>query len=323
MKKNGYIIQELGYEYDDERYNRTEGGTPQLVVTDEVVAKKKMMELEISRWRGQNIGNYGYDIDEIARDSKNTAELEKALELVGIDIENLYDSEISIDATDEQIRNLIRLSNIRFYEIVEIEIDDSSEPEVEKDVVKKTKRGIFDGVDEFMSPDVSPIEVPEIVTILDIKEAVKETNEDFLSIKEEMKRLRDEARSKVKNFFIKGMDSIFDKYPEVKSVSWNQYTPYFNDGEECTFRCNVDDFSVNGFSEYSDDGEEGLVNVLEYDYDKNYKRVYKYHNGQEIYDAIDGFLSQLDEDDYRTMFGNHVEVIVRKGEITIEEYDHD
>ena len=28
---------------------------------------------------------------------------------------------------------------------------------------------------------------------------------------------------------------LFDKHPEVKSMQWAQYTPYFNDGEPCEF----------------------------------------------------------------------------------------
>jgi hypothetical protein len=187
---------------------------------------------------------------------------------------------------------------------------------------KKDKGGIFDSVNKFTNPDVAPTVVPDNVTIEDIKKVVEETKDDFLTIKEEMKKLRDEARSKVKNFFIKGMNKIFEMYPEVKSVSWRQYTPYFNDGEECTFSANVDYFDVNGFGDYSDEGEEGTINVLDYDY-TNGGRQYKYPKGKEIYQAIKGFLNQLDDDDYKTMFGDHALVVVRKDEVTIEEYDHD
>jgi len=187
---------------------------------------------------------------------------------------------------------------------------------------KKEKRGIFDSVDKFTNPDIAPTQVPEDVTIEDIKKVVEETKDDFLTIKQEMKRLRDEARSKVKNFFIKGMNKVFEMYPEVKSVSWTQYTPYFNDGDECTFRAHTDYFGVNGFDECNDEGEEGAINVIDYDY-SNGGRQYKYHKGKEIHEAIRSFLKQLDSDDYKTMFGDHALVVVRKDEVTIEEYDHD
>jgi len=332
MEKKGYVVQSIGYEYDDETYYKSEGGGghPQVVLTDEVLAKKRMMELEIKEWRGQRIGYYGYDIDEVAVDE---SEFERALESMGLNLEDWFDIEIPQTATDDQIKRLIKASRIRFYEIVEIQIEDSSELsddeigpteeilEIQDSISKSEKKGIFDAVDQFTNPNVTPIQVPDNVTIEDIKRVVEETNDDFLSIKEQMKTLRDEARMKVKNFFIKGMNKIFEMYPEVKSVSWTQYTPYFNDGEPCEFWCNSGDFDVNGYSEYDDEGEEGTIDVLNYNWEDG--RKYTYHKGEEIKNAIGGFLGQLDDDDYKTMFGDHARVIVRQDEIVIEEYEHD
>ncbi|MEK6829499.1 MAG: hypothetical protein AABY15_05180 [Nanoarchaeota archaeon] len=345
MEKKGYVIQKLGYEYNDETYYRPQdgGGTPEIVLTDEVMAKKRMMELEIKEWRGQSIGNYGYGLDEIAEDE---LEFEKALKAIGLDPEDGWDLDIPKTATDEQIKRLIKASRVRFYEIVEVDIDSSTSKEednigpseemlsIQDEMEKRSKKGIFDSVEQFVSGKIKPV-VPENVTIDDIKEVIKETDDNFLTIKEEMKRLRDEARVKVKDFFLKGMNKIFEMYPEVKSVSWRQYTPYFNDGEECTFSANVDDFYVNGRDNYGDtmygydeedcDGE-AVLNREEMDYDwVNSKKVYKNPGSKsiKIHDAISGFLSQLDDDDYKTMFGDHAIVIVRKNEVVVEEYDHD
>ena len=331
MGKTGYIIQSIGYEYDDETYSKGEGGTPEAIIIDREAAKKRMLELEIKSWRNECLGHYGYDLEDIAKDEDK---FEEALKDAGVDLE---DSEMQIPtgATDEQIMKLIKYSKIRFHEIIEIEIEglnedpsnDEIEPAVEildmqSSMAANKKGGIFGEVDEFTSGNVEPVKINFTGEIAYIKEAVEEVKDDFLSIKEEMKRLRDEARSKVKNFFIKGMDSIFDMYPEVKSVNWHQYTPYFNDGDECTFRCYAaDDFGVNGYGDYNDNGDDGEINVLEYDY--NNGRQYTYHKGEEIQNTISGFLGQLDSDDYKTMFGDHAKVIVRKGEITVEEYEHD
>jgi hypothetical protein len=331
MGKKGYVIQKLGYEYNDETYYRPEegGGNPVIVLTDEVAAKKKFMELEIEAWKNEHIGHYGYDLSDVAIDS---GEFERALEAIGLDTDDWWDMKIPANATDDQIKRLIKASRVRFHEVVEVDMEET--PEISddeigpsdsildtQDALAKGKRGIFDSVNQFTNPSVTPTQVPDNVSIEDIKAVVQETNDDFLSIKEEMKRLRDEARGKVKNFFLKGMNKIFEMYPEVKSVSWTQYTPYFNDGEECTFGAHTDYFSVNSYTDYNDEGEEGTINVLDYDY--NNGRQYKYHKGKEIHDAIQSFLDQLDDDDYKTMFGDHAEVIVRKDEITVEEYEHD
>jgi len=252
---------------------------------------------------------------------------------MGLDTGDWWDLEIPQTATDDQIKRLIKASKIRFHEIIEVEIEDNSEllddeigPSeeiliIQDSLSKNGKKGIFDSVDQFTNPNVTPTQVPENVTIEDIKRVVEETNDDFLSIKEQMKTLRDEARMKVKNFFIKGMNKIFEMYPEVKSVSWTQYTDYFNDGDECKFRVYNDDFSVNGYSDYDEEGEDGTINVLHYCWEKEKK--YTYYKGEEIQNSIRKFLKQLDNDDYKIMFGDHVKVIVRKDEITTEEYEHD
>lgn len=329
--KKGYIIQEIGYEYNDEYYYKSEcgGGTPKMVFTDEILAKKKMLELEINEWKGKCLCDYGEDFEGMAEDDE---EFSRILEELGID--DLWRDSVPADASDDLIKKLIKHADIRFYEIIEVDVDENNLEEINtpinlldiQDVPDlKKKGGIFDSVDNYISRDIQPIVVEqndEVFSKEALKEVIKETEDDFLTIKEQMKKLRDEARSKVKNFFIKGMNKVFEMYPEVKSVSWRQYTPYFNDGEECTFSANVSYFGVNGFDDYNDEGEDGAINVIDYDY-ANGGRQYKYHKGEEIYEAIKSFLKQLENDDYKTMFGDHVLVIVRKDEITIEEYDHD
>lgn len=332
MGKTGFVIQEIGYEYNDEYYYKGEsgGGIPKKIILNEAVAKLELLRLEIERWRAEDIGYYGGSVGEL---SNNEEEFEEALKEANIDPDGDWRIGIPKEATDEQIKKLIKFSFIRFYEMVEVELE--AEPIIPDEEFQSSDNllslqeiaavdkvvGIFDSVDDFMSGDIEETKVPEVVAVKEIKEVVKETEDDFLAIKEEMKRLRDEARSKVKNFFIKGMDTIFDTFSEVKSVSWTQYTPYFNDGEPCEFWCNSDDFCVNGYDDYDEEGDEGEINVLDYDY--NNGRQYKYHKGEEISNAIGGFLKQLDKDDFKTMFGDHATVIVKKGEITVEEYDHD
>lgn len=344
MGKTAYVIQSIGYEYNDEVNYVPDGGGGHAVAVyfDEVAAKKKLMELEIKEWRKTDIGRYGYGIDEIA---DNVREFEKALEAVGVDSENWWDAKIPETATDEQIKNLIKYSSIRFYEIVQVVAEDypevsDSEIEPTSDILDvqasinaqpKRKGGIFDSVDVFTNPNVEPTVVPDNVSIEDIKEAVAETNDSFLEIKEEMKRLRDEARKKVKDFFIKGMNKIFEMYPEVKTVSWTQYTPYFNDGEECVFGAHTDYFQVNGYDMYDDNTDENseYKNVMPYSETKGrwVNQEWKYDKPEsravKIKEAIKGFLAQLDDDDYKTMFGDHARVIAMKDEILVEEYDHD
>lgn len=363
MGKTGYIIQEIGYEYNDEYYYRGEagGGTPKAIITDEAKAKDRLIDLEMKSWRSQYIGSYGYDLRDITRDED---EFLKIIEEVVGDSDDWYDVRIDDRFSDDQLKRLIRASTLRFHEIVPVEIEEPIDEnehnpseemlniqdglagrnitisDVRDSKISITGNSVLNVSDEFVTGNVKPMEIPEEVSINDIKEVVKETEEDFLTIKQQMKELRDEARKKLKNFFIKGMDKVFEMYPEVKTVSWTQYTPYFNDGEECTFSAHVDDFYVNGWDDYgstmwraSEDeiGEKVLIKEeMQYDWirepgESRSRRVYKTPESRsvKIYEAISGFLSQLDDDDYKTMFGDHARITVKKGEVEIEEYDHD
>src|SRR5277367_3878309 len=43
-----------------------------------------------------------------------------------------------------------------------------------------------------------------------------------------------------KGCFTEMSADLFAENPTLMGFSWNQYTPYFNDGDECVFRCNSD-----------------------------------------------------------------------------------
>jgi hypothetical protein len=357
MGKKGYVIQEIGYEYNDEYYYRgqAEGGIPKIVFFNEAKAMKKLAEIEMDAFRGETLGYYEMHENIIDEDLYR-----EALEEINIDPDD-WRASIPKDAPDSTIKKLIKATSLRFNEIVEVEVEEEVVPDSElgpseeildtQDTIAKrsledtkqniTGSGVLSVSSDFMGGDFQPTEVPDEVTAEDIKEVVKETEDDFMEIKEQMKKLRDEARKKVKNFFIKGMDKIFETYPEVKNVSWTQYTPYFNDGEECTFSAHVDYFYVNGRDNYGDtiwgyDEEdcegEAVFNRDEMDYDwvdvpgqRRRQKQYKNPNSRsvKIYEAISGFLKQLDNDDYKTMFGDHAMVKVSKGEVVVEEYEHD
>ena len=51
----------------------------------------------------------------------------------------------------------------------------------------------------------------------------------------EAKRVMEET---AKGLFAEMSAELFNENPTLTSFGWNQYTPYFNDGDECVFRCN-------------------------------------------------------------------------------------
>jgi hypothetical protein len=145
----------------------------------------------------------------------------------------------------------------------------------------------------------------------------KTPTRSYTEIVEKIQALRAEATKAARDGMLLGFKEIFSAYPKLASVGWTQYSPHFNDGDECTFRANVDSYSIylNGVnpdygSDYSDEdeGEEELPAEL----------------FEEIADEVSEFLSGFEDEDFASLYGNHVRVTVRRdGKTDIDEYDHD
>jgi hypothetical protein len=106
----------------------------------------------------------------------------------------------------------------------------------------------------------------------------------------------------------------------LESIKWEQYTPYFNDGEACEFRVNNPSFKFTGVED-AGDYEDGYQDVWSLNYDKKEK-----HSATKQLEQIKELISSGDlEDILLDMFGDHVEVIldVKSGKFETEEYSHD
>tara|TARA_R110000868_G_scaffold9099_1_gene46036 strand:+ start:1058 stop:1450 length:393 start_codon:yes stop_codon:yes gene_type:complete len=126
-------------------------------------------------------------------------------------------------------------------------------------------------------------------------EQIKQTLEDFAEKKRVfIEQLRQE--------FPGILAPLFQNSDELESISWTQYTPYFNDGDECTFRCNCGDLMING--------EYYSTNVSE--------------ETKQVVFEMEEVLRSIPDEFYRELFGEHVEVTCnRDGTISVGEYEHD
>jgi hypothetical protein len=148
----------------------------------------------------------------------------------------------------------------------------------------------------------------------------------------EISNLKKDALTLSKEVFNDWCKEIFEKHPKVESFGWNQYTPYFNDGDTCVFSANTDYIIVNG--EYADDAEwSSEKNVTNWG---TYNREKKVYEGRvevlnENYDRdldiasteIRNFLATFDDDFFYNSFGDHTEITVTKEGIEVDDYDHD
>lgn len=113
---------------------------------------------------------------------------------------------------------------------------------------------------------------------------------------------------------------FFEAAPECKTVTWTQYTPYFNDGDACVFGVNEPSFSSNlpedieEMSYYGDGSpEDGWLHTY-----RNRSDNPAYKNLERKLQEIDTLLESL---------GDHSQILVANYpdgiKVTVESYDHD
>lgn len=148
--------------------------------------------------------------------------------------------------------------------------------------------------------------------------------DSLANVSTQLQTLEAELKTRSQGVLKESFSEFFKACPDITGFGWTQYTPYFNDGDECTFRINSFTFTKNKeiiFDEISDPYE------LE---DEDGYAVYKHrHNVEDCNTdeyqaclAIEEFVNQL-EDICKTVFGNHASVIITPTQIYISEYEHD
>ncbi len=150
-----------------------------------------------------------------------------------------------------------------------------------------------------------------------------------------MQSLINQYETKIENFRIELRESFkqfvrdfFKEVPELKTIFWTQYTPYFNDGDTCEFRVNEPLFA-NFQSEIDlrayDSGNEELAEG-QWLYD-GYGVYGARSNADHIKQKMDEFTSVIQStamrDVLQMMFGDHVQVTITESRMVSSECEHD
>jgi hypothetical protein len=161
------------------------------------------------------------------------------------------------------------------------------------------------------------------------------SNDKFAVLREkqeEIRKMKQEVLEASNKIFTDLTKTIFEEHPKLESFGWSQYTPYFNDGETCTFSANTDYIYING--QPADEADwinetkitnygtwnrekrqyEGRTEVPNLDYDPDLAK---------ITDEVKEFLSNFDEDFFLSQFGDHAEVTITAEGVSVDEYEHD
>jgi hypothetical protein len=136
--------------------------------------------------------------------------------------------------------------------------------------------------------------------------------------------LKKEGKNILKDLF----KNVFETVPELESIRWYQYTPFFNDGDACTFGIHGIYFKVEGNPENAGDYEDGYEYSHGFDKEiyvsgQGYVKNSKYNKQKcDILDSVEATLGELEE--VLQALGDHSMVTVgRDLKIEVEEYEHD
>ena len=146
------------------------------------------------------------------------------------------------------------------------------------------------------------------------------TLDDLVRLQEEYEKRVKEAAEPVKQYIADFVRST----PHLHTIKWQQYTPYFNDGDTCEFG-----MYDPGFYFDDDDASDGYIeeySVWVYDGSVHCNDALKKHDDwEQIARACHEFSAKLMalEAICQRAFGDHVEITATATGITIEEYDHD
>lgn len=145
-------------------------------------------------------------------------------------------------------------------------------------------------VDEFTVGELEVLDPPPIP-----KEEIRK------NLHARLDKLREEHKGVVEDAFREVFCGLFKEHPDLKQFAWRQYTPYFNDGDVCTFSVNTYDPRIN-----DEEWFEGTSDLC-----------------GPVRKALENFR----DEDYLAAFGDHVEVqVLRVGDgciISTKECDHD
>jgi hypothetical protein len=163
----------------------------------------------------------------------------------------------------------------------------------------------------------------------------KEAMGELKNLREKRNAIAKEITERAKTLFEEASATLFEEYPNLVKFGWSQYTPYFNDGDTCTFSSHHEYPSIvfTSTPKQSEDEDDDYDNdeFSEYHYTDGYGKDKKkktnltpdeeaeYATGM----AVIEFLKNFEDDDMLSMFGDHQRISVTRKGVESEDYEHD
>jgi hypothetical protein len=164
-------------------------------------------------------------------------------------------------------------------------------------------------------------------------ESVLDSSKNIIdTARQQMDKILSEAREQVKPKFHEAISGFFEEFTEIQAITWAQYTPYFNDGDECVFSTREVYFvpaeiPTEELEEYGDVKDLSEWEYEEISYSANYGLCADWLEKpspklKKSMKAIYNFVYHNDKF-FKDIFGDHVKVFITRDGVTVTEYEHD
>ena len=127
--EKAYVILKKGFEYDDNIYSESEGGSPSLIVFSKEDAQLKVKELNAKEYKACSLHEYSYDLEDSL--TVEISEYDEFNEYLNNkygkpESKNRWDSfenRLHPMANEEETDKYMKMVSLSFYEAVETDID--------------------------------------------------------------------------------------------------------------------------------------------------------------------------------------------------------
>ena len=160
----------------------------------------------------------------------------------------------------------------------------------------------------------------------------QETTKQIDTVISEYERLMKETRNVLQEHMKGIFKSFFEAHPLVKTIHWRQYTPHFNDGDDCVFDVHEPWFTMTEYTDLTErehvygEGDEGLIETRIWNDKSGNYEMNQELDPQLVKDMnVLATLIQCEANEavFLAMFDNHVWVKAHKDGFDIDDYDHD
>ncbi len=142
---------------------------------------------------------------------------------------------------------------------------------------------------------------------------------ELSKLREEMDQAKSLVRKHAKEATSGALQRFMADNPMVEKLRWHQYTPYFNDGDPCTFSVREVSILLNAAS--------GAPEVDEDDYELHEWWLSSLKDPspelKKIQEEFQQLCGELDEDVCLVAFGDHAQITVTRDGVSVDEYSHD